>query len=201
MNMEKLLFERPKGKSPKKQIKVTKPPAIGFLIFILFLFLIGPFIVKEEQSYLKILSEVFAIALLVWFLRIFLFIKYNPEILEVFDLGIWLPINRIFIPKSKLIRIFIQSGRVRFTYRSILFRSILLAKVQRIALEVSLTPSEIKNLPVWLLWRSKKVKNPDGSYNMILVIPFTTGSHEDIGLNCTRSELLSYLQSYKDDRV
>lgn len=110
----------------------------------------------------------------------------NPNIIEVNDTGVWLEQNNLFIPKNRILEI---KQNEDTTIMPPYFISI---KRQNIGIIVKVKQSEQKRLFKYTWFMQKGYE--DNTYkHILLIVPYTSGTMDEIGLNITKPNLIGKL--------
>ncbi len=181
-------FKKPAGFTPFFVAKLTQKKKLFWPCVILLFFIFG-----ANNAFLEGDSDVVGLLIIVMFCAAYIlyarYLNKNPNIIEVSDKGIWLPLRRIFIPKDRF-------------YKAI--------KVQRIS-HSQVGDMTIQNVDVFfkisrnerrsLFWRlvatKKEYEISPTQYQVTVSIPYTVGHGDDILLNVSKTELVRILNSLK----
>ncbi len=178
-----IAFEKPGDFEPTFTASVLNNRQFLSMCYVMLLvFILGVPYATYQQDYFLVFSSLVGFSFFLLFLIFLRRLAKNPNIVELSEKGIWLPIYGVFIPSDCFVRVVHSQGSLN--------NGLVRARMQRIKIVFSSTKPERRLLLRKLITYSKwKDITPTTSHTAIL-IPFTTGTLENIGLNVTKSELI-----------
>lgn len=106
--------------------------------------------------------------------------------MEIFKEGVWFSTYDLFVPKNKFRGLEVDRQSAHSCS----------ATIQRIGAKVLVSDNEYEKLPLNIKLSENNIPAVDGKWHITVMLPFTVGLTDDIGLNLTRSELLGYMNNY-----
>lgn len=181
-------FRKPANFTPYFVAKLTQKKKLFWPCVILLFFIFG-----ANNAFLEADSDVVGLLIIVMFCVAYILfahhLNHNPNIIEVSDKGIWLPLRRIFIPKDRF-------------YKAIKVQTIMHTRAGKTNIQnVDIFFKISRNERRFLFWRlvatKKEYEISSTQYQVTVPIPYTVGHGDDILLDVSKTELVRVLNSLK----